>query len=213
MIRLSLYIALALMLSACSRSVTPYKKVVGFIGEGCNDSVLVVIPSDGNGKKLLFNITDKTTYTKEHIIEGNIVEVGYVAPSTEVRYDASTITASATYARAIGRWESNNRKGMKIAIELLPGGVIRQSNPKGILHFLHWQLLPEEDELELIGEVDIPVEKAEAESDIDTKVTAKTPREPQHFRTRVTLTTDEESEQEMMLFHNDTTGNTILVKR
>jgi hypothetical protein len=69
MIRLSLYIALALMLSACSRSVTPYKKVVGFIGEGCNDSVLVVIPSDGNGKKLLFNITDKTTYTKEHMLD------------------------------------------------------------------------------------------------------------------------------------------------
>lgn len=209
-IRLTTYIFLFLALLACTSPV-PYRRAVGYVEEGGNDSLLIVRINDEVGKSLFFNLNDKTQVNRENLIEGNIVEVEYLAPTTAVKYDASVVTASPTYRRALGVWQSGSKKGLKISFELLPHGKIRQSAPESILLFKHWQLTPVENEIELIGEVAMPLMDATATDETDNTKDMIADREPMSFRTRVSL--DCEEEQEVMLFNNDSLSGTKLLKK
>ena len=209
-IRLTTYIILLVSLLACSSPI-PYCRVVGYVDEGGNDSLLIVRTVSEEHKTLFFNLSDKTIVDRENLIEGNIVEVEYLAPTTAVKYDASVVTASPTYRRALGVWQSGSKKGLKISFELLPHGKIRQSAPESILLFKHWQLTPVENEIELIGEVAMPLMTTTATDEADNTKDMITDREPMSFRTRVSLACEEE--QEVMLFNNDTLSGTKLLKK
>lgn len=209
-IRLTTYIILLVSLLACSSPI-PYCRVVGYVDEGGNDSLLIVRTVSEEHKTLFFNLSDKTIVDRENLIEGNIVEVEYLAPTTAVKYDASVVTASPTYRRALGVWQSGSKKGLKISFELLPHGKIRQSAPESILLFKHWQLTPVENEIELIGEVAMPLMDATATYETDNTKDMIADREPMSFRTRVSLGSEEE--QEVMLFNNDSLSGTKLLKK
>ena len=209
-IRLTTYIFLLVSLLACSSPI-PYCRVVGYVDEGGNDSLLIVRTVSEEHKTLFFNLSDKTLVDRENLIEGNIVEVEYLAPTTAVKYDASVVSASPTYRRALGLWQSPKGKGLKISIELLPYGRIKQSVPDDILLFKHWQLTPMESEIELIGEVAMPIMAPLSTDEAAPTKEEIVGREIKSFRTRVSLSCEEE--QEVMLFHNDTLGNTRLLKK
>lgn len=209
------YILLLLLVAACS-SPSPYKRLVGYIASGSNDSLLIVKPKDDATKELFFAINQKTVVNKEELIEGNIVEVEYMAPMVSIKYDALTILTNSTYPTALGRWVSRNKKGIGIDIELLPNGVIKQNKPKQVLQFENWQLTENQDEIELIGTLSIPVEDTEmvAEEQYDEhdmKQRRKMERELKGFHSKVKIVQEEEST--VLIFQNDTTLETKLFKQ
>lgn len=210
-LQLSLYILLLTLIYGCSTPV-PYTRTIGYIEEGGNDSLLIVRENGKHGKRLFFNLTDKTHVERENLIQGNIVEVEYLAPTTAIKYDASVVTASPTYRKALGVWQTSKDKGLKINIELLPYGEIEQSSPKDILLFEHWQLTPTENEIELIGSVATPIIATPPQDDKETnkQKEAAIEREPMSFHTRVTI--ENIDGEDIMLFHNDTAHTTRLTR-
>lgn len=214
-IRILTYVLCLFTILSCSTS-TPYLKAVGYITKGSNDSLLIVRLKDNQSKNLFFVIDDNTKVNHDELVEGNIVEVEYLAPSTSIKYNASIITTNSTYPKVFGRWESRDRKGIKIAIELCAEGIVKQTSPKDILQFKHWQLSTQESQIELIGTLSTPKELSADNLDQplsakEIKQRRKIDREPQSFRTTVTLTIEEDG-SEVLVFHNDTITNTKLYK-
>ena len=70
---------------------------------------------------------------------------------------------------------------------------------------------PMESEIELIGEVAMPIMAPLSTDDATPTKEEIVGREIKSFRTRVSLSCEEE--QEVMLFHNDTLGGTKLLKK
>jgi hypothetical protein len=161
-------------------------------------------------------IDENTKVNRAELIEGNIVEVEYMAPSTSVKYNASVVTTNTTYPKLIGRWVSKDKQGIKVDIELCPNGIIEQYAPKSILQFERWQLASQDGLIEIIGTLSIPSEDIENQSNSDLtpseiKRRRKVERELRSFRTIVAFETKDD--EEVLVFYNNIDGEAVLYKK
>lgn len=214
-LRLLPYLGVLTLAIGCS-SPTPYMRLVGYIDAGSNDSLLIVKPKDDLSKELFFRIDENTKVNRAELIEGNIVEVEYMAPSTSVKYNASVVTTNTIYPKLIGRWVSKDKQGIKVDIELCPNGIIEQYAPKSILQFERWQLASQDGLIEIIGTLSIPSEDIENQSNSDLtpseiKRRRKVERELRSFRTIVALETKDD--EEVLVFYNNIDGEAVLYKK
>lgn len=214
-LRLLPYLGVLTLVIGCN-SPTPYKRLVGFVDAGSNDSLLIVKPKDDLSKELFFRIDESTKVNRAELIEGNIVEVEYMAPSTSVKYNASVVTTNTTYPKLIGRWVSRDRQGIKVDIELCPNGEIKQYAPKSILLFERWQLASQEEIIEITGTLSIPSEKISQTDDTsltpsEIKRRRKVERELRSFRTMVAL--EMEDDAPVLVFYNNIEGDARLYKK
>ena len=162
--RFSTILALATLLllcHSCHRELPP-QSVAGYIVSVSGEQEIVVEVTDSATIKLAaprtmsFAIDDNTTYESNGIVEGNIVEVIYQPADDEPTPTAIEIATDDTYPRALGRWANNEHSKLRIDIELLPNGHIRQRLPAQTMQFKSWQLTKDENIITIAGEVSLP---------------------------------------------------------
>ena len=189
--RLKIYfcaITLALI-CACHREQPP-QYIAGFISE-IESEQLIAIDSMGSGIIHRFTIDENTQYQSSGLIEGNVAEVMYIPTEEEQTPTAISITTDDTYPKVLGRWSTTDGEKMRIEIELLTRGRIRQHTPEAILEYTSWQLLAKEDTIRLIGRLSLPpiVEK-DNKKEKESEEVQPAPRREQAFTATAVVGTE-----------------------
>ena len=146
---------------SCQREKAPIS-VAGYIEEVRNEQIITIEVIDSAGVKLQqshkmsFLIDDESIYQSSGIVEGNIAEVIFIPDAEEQMQTAIEIATDDTYPRALGRWSNGEHNKLRIDIELLPNGQIRQHQPEQTVEFSSWQLTNKEDSITLSGTVSLP---------------------------------------------------------
>ena len=148
---------------SCQREKAPIS-VAGYIEEVRNEQIITIEVIDSAGIKLQqshkmsFLIDDESIYQSSGIVEGNIAEVIFIpdAEESDKLPTAIEIATDDTYPRALGRWANGEHNKLRIEIELLPNGHIRQHQPQQTVVFSSWQLTNKEDSITLSGTVSLP---------------------------------------------------------
>ena len=151
--RLITYALMALLLASCRTPVEP-QIVAGYI-VSTPSSEQITIEGDTIGVRT-FNISDETIIEGGVMLEGNIAEIIYLPEESDKLPTAIEIATDDTYPRALGRWTNGEQNRLKIDIELLPNGHIRQHQPQQTVVFSSWQLTNKEDSITLSGTVSLP---------------------------------------------------------
>lgn len=146
---------------SCKREIAPIS-VAGYIAATSNEQIITIEVIDSAGVKLQqshelsFLIDDDTHFQSNSIVAGNIAEVIYLPEENDKLPTAIEIATDDTYPRALGRWTNGEQNRLKIDIELLPNGHIRQRQPQQTVVFSSWQLTNKEDSITLSGTVSLP---------------------------------------------------------
>lgn len=154
-------ISLISLCHSCQRELPP-QSVAGYIDAASNEQRIVVNAIDSatvtlaTPRTMVFAIDDNTTYESSGIAEGNIVEVVFQPSEEGTTPTAIAIYTDDTYPRALGRWSNNEQNRLRIDIELMPSGKIRQHLPTQTVQFTRWQLTEKENIITLSGEVSLP---------------------------------------------------------
>ena len=155
-------LALAVLLGySCKREMAPIN-VAGYIENISNEQIITIEVIDSAGVKLQqshkqsFLIDDDTNYQSNGIVEGNIAEIIYIPDADEQMQTAIEIATDDTYPRALGRWTNGEHNKLRIDIELLPNGQIRQRQPQQTVEFSSWGITDKEDSITLSGTVSLP---------------------------------------------------------
>ncbi len=191
-----IYALLALLLSSCRTHVEP-QIVAGYI-VGTPSAEQITIKGDTIGVRT-FNISDETIIEGGVLVEGNIAEIVFT-PTTEegTLPDASLITTDKTYSQALGRWATNDKAQLKIDIELLPHGRIKQTAPADVLRFERWQITGRENEITLYGTLSLPPDwSTYNEARKKDKDTPLPERREQHFSVEARLDKESDSNTEI----------------
>lgn len=146
---------------SCKREMAPVS-VAGYIDPASNEQIITIEVIDSACVKLQqshkqsFLIDDDTNYQSNGIVEGNIAEIIYIPDADEQMQTAIEIATDDTYPRALGRWANGEHNKLKIDIELLPNGQIRQRQPEQTVEFSSWRITDKEDSITLSGTVSLP---------------------------------------------------------
>lgn len=162
---------------SCKREIAPIS-VAGYIAATSNEQIITIEVVDSAGVKLQqshelsFLIDDDTHFQSNSIVAGNIAEIIYLPEESDKLPTAIEIATDDTYPRALGRWTNGEQNRLKIDIELLPNGHIRQYQPQQTVVFSSWQLTNKEDSITLSGTVSLPAaveEKPKSKNSQQTK--------------------------------------------
>ena len=155
-------LALAVLLGySCKREMAPIN-VAGYIENISNEQIITIEVIDSAGVKLQqshkqsFLIDDDTYFQSNGMVEGNIAEIIYLPEESDKLPTAIEIASDDTYPRALGRWTNGEHNKLRIDIELLPNGHIRQRLPAQTMQFKSWQLTKDENIITIAGEVSLP---------------------------------------------------------
>ena len=146
---------------SCKREMAPVS-VAGYIDPASNEQIITIEVIDSAGVKLQqshkqsFLIDDDTYFQSNGMVEGNIAEIIYLPEESDKLPTAIEIATDDTYPRALGRWTNGEHNKLRIDIELLPNGQIRQHQPEQTVEFSSWQLTNKEDSIVLSGTVSLP---------------------------------------------------------
>ena len=146
---------------SCKREMAPVS-VAGYIEEVRNEQIITIEVIDSAGVKLQqshkmsFLIDDESIYQSSGIVEGNIAEMIYLPEESDKLPTAIEIATDDTYPRALGRWANGEHNKLRIDIELLPNGQIRQHQPEQTVEFSSWRITDKEDSITLSGTVSLP---------------------------------------------------------
>ena len=154
-------ILFAIIGHSCKREMAPVS-VAGYIAAASNEQIITIEVIDSAGIKLQqshqlsFLIDDDTNYQSNGIVEGNIAEIIFIPDADEQMQTAIEIASDDTYPRALGRWTNIEHNKLRIDIELLPNGHIRQHLPQQTVEFRSWRITDKEDSIVLSGTVSLP---------------------------------------------------------
>ena len=146
---------------SCKREVAPVS-VAGYIAPASNEQIITIEVIDSAGvklqqsHKLSFIIDDDTNFQSSGIVEGNIAEVIFIPDAENQMPTAIEVATDDTYPRALGRWSNGEHNKLRIDIELLPNGHIRQHLPQQTVTFQRWKITSKEDSIALSGTVSLP---------------------------------------------------------